>query len=167
MISNLILKWAKDLNTHSSKEEIQLANKHVKRCSKTSAIRITMSYWFTTTKMTVIIRRKKLDSSVLSCFSCSRLSAILWTIASQALLFMGILQQRIMEWVSKPFSRGTYQPRGRTHISMSPTLAGGFYTTSITWEAQTTIGSARMGKTARGNLKWSSCFGNFLSFSKS
>ena len=58
MISNLIFKWAKDLNTHSSKKRNKLANKHVKRCSKTSAIRITMSYQFTTTRMTVIIRRK-------------------------------------------------------------------------------------------------------------
>ena len=39
-----------------------------------------------------------------------------WTVACQAPLSMGILQERILEWVAFPFSRGSSQPRDRSHI---------------------------------------------------
>ena len=38
----------------------------------------------------------------------------------------GILQARILEWVAMPSSRGSSQPRDRTHVSC---LAGGFFIT--------------------------------------
>ena len=44
----------------------------------------------------------------------------------------GILQARILEWVTFPFSRGSSQPRDRTQVSL---IAGGFFTSWATREA--------------------------------
>ena len=38
----------------------------------------------------------------------------------------GILQDRTLQWVAFPFSRGFSQPRDRTQVSR---IAGGFFTT--------------------------------------
>ena len=54
-----------------------------------------------------------------------------WTVAHQALLSMGLLQARILEWVAVPSSRGPSQPRVKPMSLLSPALAGVF-TTSAT-----------------------------------
>ena len=48
-----------------------------------------------------------------------------WTVARQALLSMGILQARILEWAAMHSSRGSSQPRDGTQVSC---IAGEFFT---------------------------------------
>ena len=71
---------------------------------------------------------------VLSHFSCVQPCAMDCSLPGFSV--HGILQARTLEWVAMPYSRGSSQPSDQTHISMSPTLAGVFFTTSATWEAQ-------------------------------
>ena len=47
----------------------------------------------------------------------------------------GILQARTLEWAAMPSSSGPSRPGDGTHVSLSPALAGGFFTTSAAWEA--------------------------------
>ena len=47
------------------------------------------------------------------------LFAVPWTAAQQAPLFIWVLQARILDWVAISFSRGSSQPRDKTHVSYS------------------------------------------------
>ena len=47
----------------------------------------------------------------------------------------GILQARILEWDTMPSSRGSSNLGIEPASLASPALAGGFFTTSATWEA--------------------------------
>ena len=68
----------------------------------------------------------------------------LWTVAHQAVLSMEFSRQDY--WSGLPFSSPGDPLRDWTYISVSSALAGGFFTSRITWETHISIKKKINGK---------------------
>ena len=78
--------------------------------------------------------------------SCVQLFATLWTVTCQASLSVGFSRQEY--WNGLPFPSPGHLPHpGMQPVSLtSPALAGGFLTSSASWEAQATLGPTLLRK---------------------
>ena len=70
---------------------------------------------------------KYMNACMLSRFGHVQLFVILWAVACQAVLPMGIFQGRILGWVAMPSSRGSSQTRDQTYISFVSCIGSQFF----------------------------------------
>ena len=78
---------------------------------------------------------------MLSCFSGFQLFVTPWAVARQAPLSMGFSRQEYWSGLPFPAPGDLPDPGIESASLMSPALAGGFFTTSTSWEAPLVVTS--------------------------
>ena len=81
---------------------------------------------------------------MLSCFSCVWLFVIPRTVARQASLSLGFSRQEYWRELPFPSPGDLPDPGNRTGLSYISCIAGGFFTTNATWEAQNLAQGSQM-----------------------
>ena len=120
------ITWQKQLR--NDKVELILVLVFSLLCQPTQLHRLAVSQNFSEGKTWIYKYRCNLEKrcvNVWKSLSCVQHFETLRTVARQAPLSMGILQARILEWVSISFSRGSSQPRDWTQVSH---IAGELFT---------------------------------------
>ena len=112
----------------------------LENCYRKSLYIVSIDVIMTDDQISKLMGLTSLRVCMLSCFSRVRLFVTPWIIACQALLSMGFSRQEY--WSGLPFPPPGDLPNLETEPVplVSPTLAGGFIITSISWEAWSYLG---------------------------